>query len=215
VGPRRARAPRPAPVALPPRFLGAWERVELEVDGGAVADPGRLVWLEAGSGSVDVRIGQGPDCPAGSAGTTSWDGSSLAWALDVDSRSGDGLYASVERGRITFAGDDLVEEGTGTDGSPAPYRARWRRLPGVGGRWAPNLVAETARGLAVRIGMHTAVVVDRGPAAGGVVAAYCRWDGLVWRAELTLGADPGDLPLLEPGAVLPDGWRWRPAPFLP
>jgi hypothetical protein len=76
-------------------------------------------------------------------------------------------------------------------------------------------VAETAGGLAVRIGMHTAVVVDRGSAGGGVVGVYCRWDGLVWRAALTLGADPSDLRMLEPGAVLPPAWRWRPTPVLP
>ena len=91
-------------------------------------------------------------------------------------------------------------------------RRKARRLRGVGGPWAPHLVAATAKGLAVRIGMHAAVVVDRGTADGGVTGAYCRWDGLVWRAELTVGADPGDLPMLEPGAILPAGWSWRPAP---
>jgi hypothetical protein len=208
---RRWRAPRPPVEALPARFLGVWERTELSLDGRPVAEPGRAVWLETGSGYVDVRIGDGPDCPAAGGGTTTWDGTSLLWSLDVDSRAGDGLYSSVERGRVTFDGDDLVEEGTGTDGSPAPYRARWRRQPGVGGRWAPNLAAATGHGVAVRIGMHAAVVVDRGPAAGGVAAAYCRWDGLVWRSDLTLGDDPWDLPMLEPGAVLPTGWHWRPA----
>jgi hypothetical protein len=208
------RAPRSAAGALPSRFLGVWERTELVVDGAPV-DPGRAVWLEAGSAHVDVRTGHGPDCPSGSGGTTSWDGKSLAWSLDVDSRADGGPYRSIERGRIAFDGDDLLEEGTGRDGSPAPYRARWRRQPGVGGRWAPNLVAETAGGLAVRIGMHTAVVLDRGPAAGGVAATYCRWDGMVWRTELTIRDDPWGLPLLEPGALLPAAWHWRPTPTLP
>lgn len=196
-----------------------WERVELEVDGARVADPGHAVWLEAGSGYIGVRTGGGPDCPAGAAGTTSWDGTDLVWSLDIDSHAAEGLYSAVERGRVAFDGDDLVEEGSGADGSPATYRARWRRLPGVGGPWAPNLVAETDRGLAVRIGMHAAVVADRGggPAGGGVVAVYCRWDGLVWRSMRTVGdlaGDPGGLPMLEPGASLPDGWRWRATPVL-
>lgn len=176
-----------------------------------MADHGRAVWLEAGGGYAGLRTGNGPDCPAATAGSTSWDGTSLRWSLDVDSHAAEGLYSAVERGQVSFDGDDLVEEGTGSDGSPAPYRARWRRLPGVGGPWAPHLVAETDGGLAVRIGMHAAVVVDGGSDGGGVVAVYCRWDGLVWRALLTVGADadPGRLPMLEPGAILPAGWRWR------
>jgi hypothetical protein len=200
---------------LPPAFLGVWQRVGLSVDGQVVVDPGRAVWLETGSGFVDVRVGGGPDCPAASGGTTSWDGASLLWSLDVDSRADQGLYRAIERGRVAFDGGDLVEEGSASDGSPAPYLARWRRLPGVGGPWAPNLAAATAHGIAVRIGMHAAVVVDREAAGGGLAAAYCRWDGFVWRAELTLGADPCDLPMLEPGAVLPTGWAWRPAVALP
>jgi hypothetical protein len=201
-------------VALPPRFLGTWERVELEVDGEAVADPGRAVWLEAGSGYVDVRTGRAPDCPAGSAGTTSWDGASLAWGHDVDSRSGDGLYASVERGRITFAGDDLVEEGTGADGSPAPVPrplaapARRRRAVGTqpGGRDRPG--PRRADRDARRRGGRPR---DGGRWRGGRLLPLGR-PGVAGRAD---PGHPGDLPLLEPGAVLPDGWRWRPAPFLP
>jgi hypothetical protein len=208
---RRRRAPRPATGGLPAAFLGVWERSELSVDGRPVADPGRAVWLETGSGFVDLRTGEGPDCPAAGGGTTTLDGATLVWSLDADSRAEQGLYRAVERGQVGFDGTDLVEEGSGTDGSPAAYRARWRRLPGVGGPWAPNLAAVTARGVAVRIGMHAAAVVDRGPAGGGIAAAYCRWDGFVWRAALTFGDDPDDLPMLEPGAVLPAGWTWRPA----
>jgi hypothetical protein len=190
-------------VSLPARFVGAWERTELAVDGAVVGDAGRVVWVEAGVAYVDVR---GPGGFAGATtfgGVASWDEPFLTWAHDVDA---DAESGGVDRGRISFVDGDLVEEGE-VDGDPVVrYREVWTPLPvGVG----PVLVARTDGGIAVRVGAHASVVADARVTGGAVAARYLRDDGSAWSVELEHGA-PSDLHAL-PGPLvagrdLPPGW---------
>jgi hypothetical protein len=213
---RASRSLRPS-IDLPSRFIGVWERVELLVVGLPVTSPGRAVWLEAGSACINLRIAGEPG-PGGSdetayAGTTRWDGQALVRSHEIDRHQ---VGQWVDRVQITLEGDDMIADGS-LRGGDTLCRERWRPMTGVGGPWSPSLVAEAKGGLALRIGQHAAVIVDRGPRLGGVVAAYHVWDGLVWRTGLTVG-DPVSvaslLPPLEPGAALGDGWRWRQATTL-
>src|SRR5260221_12397397 len=61
-------------ILLPARFVGAWERGDLEVDGSPVSDAGRAVWIEAGAAYVDVRGTGGFAGRPGFAGPTAWGG---------------------------------------------------------------------------------------------------------------------------------------------
>jgi hypothetical protein len=189
---------------LPARFFGAWARDELVVDDDLVADAGRAVWVQAGCFFVDVR---GPGGFAGDtcfAGSTKWVEPYLEWEHAVDLERG---HEGSDRGRITFDGDDLIEEGGFIAGEHRPYRERWRRLPGPA---APLLAAVAKGAVAVRIGAHAAVVVDDRAQEGGFSARYLRNGSAGWVAELTIECGPAVIVPrpLEPGIALPPGWRW-------
>ncbi|MBV9665664.1 MAG: hypothetical protein JOZ37_16985 [Actinobacteria bacterium] len=193
---------------LPARFLGAWERFGLTVDGDPVTDAGRAVWVEAGAAYVDVRGAGGFASDTCFAGTTSWNAPCLTWRHEIDAHPGEG---GVDVGHITFDGDDLIEQGDFIAGKQVPYRERWRRL---GGPLGPVLAADTAdgAGLSVRVGNHAATVVDRTPAGGTLSARYQMWTGRRWVTEVAVGDgdDVGVLPgPLDSDAPLPPSWRWR------
>ena len=193
---------------LPARFLGAWERHELTVDGTPVGDAGRAVWVEAGAAYVDVRGAGGFASNTCFAGTTSWDDPCLTWQHEIDAHPGE---EGADVGRITFDGADLVEQGDFIAGTQAPYRERWRRLAGPLG---PVLAAECAdgTGLAVRVGHHAAAVVDRRASGGALSAHYLVWAGRRWITELVVGSsdDARALPApLDEETPLLSGWRWR------
>lgn len=190
--------------ALPARFLGAWERRELVLGGAPEAGAGRAIWIEAGVAFVDVR---GPGTQASDtsfAGTTSWDAPRLTWMHEIDRVLSD---QGADVGRVTFDGDDLIEEGDSIAGWHIPYRERWSRLPGG---IQPACAASGPGGLAVRVGPHEAAVVDGRAEGGAFAAVYRRFDGARWTTELAIGESTDDLPRpLEPHAVLPAGWSWR------
>jgi hypothetical protein len=191
-------------VNLPDSFLGAWERTGVLVDGEPVAEPGRVVWVEAGRAYVDIR---GPGLFASDttfAGVTRWLEPHLMWTHTID--AGDDAGADV--GHISYDGDDLLEAGEYTDGRVISYVERWSPLPASSG---PILAAMTRGGIAVRAGDHASVVVDRRPSDGGIAARYDRWEGSAWHPEIEFGAaaDLEQLPdPLSPHAALPDGWIW-------
>jgi hypothetical protein len=198
--------PTDAP-ALPARFVGAWERVELVIDG-EVVDCGRAVWIETGIGFVDVRGPGGPASDTCFAGRTAWCDPYLTWTHDLDATdvtSGD----TTDIGRITVVDGELLEEGA-FPGEPAVrYAERWRRLDGGTSTIA---VAVTANGLAVRVGDHAAAMRDARGLGGSVAARYDRWDGGVWCTELVYGDErEGDAlpPPLDPTWPPPPGWSWR------
>jgi hypothetical protein len=194
----------PAP---PSRFVGAWERIELAIDGDLIA-AGRAVWLEAGSGFVDVRGPGGPASDTCFAGRTAWCDPYLTWAHEVDATESTG-GDTTDIGRITVIGGDLLEEGALPGEPSVRYAERWRRMGGPAG---PIAVAATEHGLAVRVGDHAAVVLDARAIGGPIAARYDRWDGQVWRTEITHG-DPrasDALPSpLDPAWPAPPGWWWR------
>jgi hypothetical protein len=191
-------------MSLPERFVGAWERTGVIVDGAPVLDAGRVVWVEAGSAYVDVR---GPGAFASNttfAGVTTWDEPYLTWAHTIDA----GLDAAIDVGLISYDGDDMIEEGEYEDGRVIRYAERWTPLPAGSG---PVLAAVTDGGIAVRVGDHASVVVDGRATGGGVAARYDRWDGRAWRHEIEFG-NASDLVLLpdplEPETEPPEGWSW-------
>lgn len=189
---------------LPERFVGAWERAELTIDGEPVDDAGRVVWVQSGSAFVDVRGPGGFASDTSFAGDTAWDPPHLTWAHAVDR---DPKSDGVDCGHITFDGVDLIEEGGFIAGQARTYQERWQPLPGALGGIV--LAAITAGGVAVRVGDHEAVAVDRRSAGGGFAARYSHWSGARWDLELCIEDGAGvELPEpLEPGVLLPDGWE--------
>jgi hypothetical protein len=192
-------------MSLPEQFIGAWNRSEAIVDGDVVTDAGRTVWIEAGPVYVDVRGPGGFASDTTFAGTTSWVEPHLTWshAIDADLES-DG----VDVGAISYDGEDMIEEGEYIDGRTITYSERWERLSGGDG---PVLAAITDSGIAVRVGDHASVVVDRRSRGGAIAARYARWDGTGWQSEIEFG-DPAalaqlPLPLLADSPP-PLGWSW-------
>ena len=189
-------------MTVPRRFVGAWERQRLEIDGEAVHAIARALWIEAGGTYVDVRA------PGTVASGTSF-GDSSAWrspvftwrhGLDLHPRPG-----SVDRGHLAFHGDLLVERGTGIDGNPAEYEEHWRRLPAATDIRA---IAEHEHGLAVRVGDHAGVIVGERAHRPAWARAWTLTDGR-WHAMMSLGS-PDALP--QPRAAgwrLPRGWHAR------
>jgi hypothetical protein len=189
-------------VTLPARFIGAWERTGVVVDGAPVPDAGRVVWVEAGTAYVDVRGPGAFACDTTFAGLTTWDEPHLTWAHTIDAA----LDSGADVGLISYDGEDLIEDGEYEDGRVIRYSERWTRLPAGGG---PVLAATTHGGIAVRVGDHASVVVDRRSTGGGIAARYERWDGFAWHPEIEFGdaVDTAGLPgPLAPGAEPPEGW---------
>ena len=174
-------------MALPERFIGAWERRELHVDGEPVTDAGRVVWLQTGESFVDVRGPGGFASDTAFGGTTTWDEPHLMWSHPFDRYDeGDG----VDRGHIAFDGEDLIETGGFIAGAVREYRERWCLL----GSGEPVVVAPFDCGLAVRVGPHAAAIVDRRSSGGGFAARYQRLVDGVWRTEIEI--DDGALAAL-------------------
>jgi hypothetical protein len=195
----------PGATPLPLRFFGAWERRELIVDGVAVANAGLAVWVQAGDWFVDVRGHGGFASDTCFAGTTTWEAPFLTWAHPIDRHpGGDG----VDRGHITFDGENLIEEGDFIAGASRAYRERW--CPAVGAR-APLFAATSADGIAVRAGDHAAVVVDRRADCGGFAAEYSRLRAGEWEIVIAI-SDGGGAPIIAPlggDHELPDDWRYH------
>ncbi len=190
-------------MTLPARFIGAWFRSELIVDG-EVVENGPTMWLEAGTAFVDVRGPGGFASDITFAGTTAWSEPHLTWTHEIASEEmGDDV------GLITPDGDDLIESGEFTTDRVITFAERWSPWPGTDG---PVAVAETDGGLAVRVGDHASTILDRRANGGGVAGRYQRRDGTVWVTEITHGseADLAALPApLDPTGPPPPGWTWR------
>jgi hypothetical protein len=194
----------PVMTGLPSRFVGAWERSELTVDGVAPADMGRAVWVQSEALYVDVRGPGGFASDTSFAGSTKWEAPYLEWSHAIDRATS---HDGTDRGHITFDDDDLIEQGDFIAGEPHAYRERWRRLAGAR---EPTLAATGPGGIAVRVGDHAAAVVDRRAAGGGFAAHYLRRHDASWQTELYFETGAGvSLPdPLSRAAPLPEQWKW-------
>jgi hypothetical protein len=189
----------------PATLWGAWERGELTCDGRLHAGLGRAVWLQAGRWYVDVRGPGGFASDTCFAGSTKWEAPYLTWAHDIDRMDESG---GMDRGHMTFEGDDLIEQGEFIAGMARSYRERWCRLPGPA---APLLAARAHRGLALRVGDHAAAVVDDRESTGAFTARYWRRSGPEWELELSID-DGGRACVpepLDPNLALANGWRFE------
>ena len=166
-------------MTVPPRFVGAWERRELVVDGEPVADAGRVVWVQADESFVDVRGPGGFASDTAFGGTTTWDEPYLTWSHPFDRAAG---AEGVDRGHISFDGDDLIETGAFIAGAQRSYRERWCFLGGG----EPVLTSPFDGGLAVRVGPHAAAIVDRRATGGGFAARYQRLVDDRWHTEIEI-----------------------------
>ena len=182
-------------MTVPRRFVGAWQREHLEIDGSAVARIGRAVWIEAGGMYVDVR---GPGRVASETsfgGRSTWRSPRFTWHHDIDLGPG---AAGLDRGELTLDGDRIVERGVGLTADGVPYVEHWRRLPN---RTAVTAVARHEHGLAVRVGDYAAAVCTETQSA-----RLWRCAEESWSEWIALGS-PGTLPQpSDTGLWLPRGW---------
>jgi hypothetical protein len=186
-------------MTVPRRFIGAWAREHLEVDGRVVTGTGPAVWVEAGGTYVDVR---GPGTIASDTsfgGRSTWRSPMFTWHHDVDLHP---VPASLDRGELVVEGDRIVETGVGLTGDGASYEEHWHRLPTNSG--VVIAVAHHAHGRAVRVGDFAAVVCAE-PAS----ARLWRRTDDSWSEWIALGASTA-LPIpLDTAWQLPRGWQLR------
>ena len=185
-------------MTVPARFVGAWQRQCLEVDGHAVAGIGPAVWIEAGGTYVDVRALGTLASNTGFGGRSTWRAPRFTWHHDVDL---DPQPGAVDRATLVPDHDDLIEHGFGLTGAGVPYVEHWHRLPTT---TRVTSVVVHDRGLAVRVGDHAGAVLTTPRRA-------CCWTrtGDRWRAVISLGGraelpDPRD-----DDWWLPRGWQPR------
>ena len=189
-------------MSVPRRFVGAWEREGLEIDGAAVTGAGRALWLEAGGLYVDVRAPGTVASGTSFGGRSTWRTPRFTWHHDhdLDPRPG-----HVDRGELTFEGDRIVERGVGIDGGTGTYEERWQRVSPAG--LAPAL-ARHADGLGVRVGDYAGLVLA-GAADASIGARLWQCVRGRWVEVVSLGAR---LAIPEPegsGWRLTKGWSAR------
>lgn len=186
-------------MSVPQRFVGAWEREHLEIDGREALGIGRALWIESGGTYVDVRAPGTIASGTSFGGRSAWRPPHLTWHHDLDAHP---VPGAVDRGELTLADDRIIERGTGIDGGTAAYEERWRRLPtttlGV-------TIATHEHGIAVRVGDYAGLLLalpDHSPSARAWRLSGGRW------LDLISFGPPADHP--EPDA---SGWRvttgWR------
>jgi hypothetical protein len=187
---------------MPDRFVGAWEREQLEIAGQRVGGIGRAVWIESGGTYVDVRAPGTVGSDTGFGGRSVWCAPNFTWHHDLDLHPRPG---TVDRGELTVVDDRIIERGVGLDGSPQRYVEHWRRLANTHDTIA---IATHSDGLAVRVGDHAGLILavhgDRSGCARVWHYAHGRW-----RETITVGS-PQRVPHPDgSGWRLPDGWTAR------
>jgi hypothetical protein len=180
-------------MSVPRRFVGAWERERLDIDGARVSGIGRAVWIQSGAAYVDVRAPGTAASGTSFGGRGSWRAPVLTWHHDFDLHPREG---SVDRGELTVLGDRIIERGVGLDGGTATYAEEWRRRPTT---QAEVAIARHDTGLAVLVGDHAAWVFAPADDAGS--ARAWEYTNDKWIATITIGSFRG---LPEPGD---SGWQ--------
>ncbi|MCJ1882551.1 hypothetical protein [Pseudomonas nitroreducens] len=120
--------------AVPPTYLGVWQRTLLTTTGGTHDTRTRVYWLQTGRLFADLRIPlPAPQSPgelsaqAGFAGITEITGDICQWHRAIDFQPPNG---GEDIGRMHFVNSEKVLE-DGLDGS---YHEVWERLPESIGR---------------------------------------------------------------------------------
>jgi len=199
-------------VTLAPRFVGAWQRRSIAIDGGAHHGAGRVLWLQAGDAFADLRI---PNDPSGThdafAGITTYDAPSLVWHHTLD---WNGTFAGYDCGVVEGDDDELIERGEfERDGCRHAYEEIWHRVD----RGALGVVLTATHGMVVRVGCHCLALRDRRRAGGQFDVRHAQIEDNAWRDVVVLGdgAELPRLPVVPPekwtadSAVVIDGTRWR------
>jgi hypothetical protein len=185
-------------MTVPRRFVGAWRRERLEVDGRGIARTGSAVWVEAGGTYVDVRGPGGLASNTSFGGRSTWRSPLFTWHHDIDLAP---ESTKLDRGELTIDGDRIVERGVGLTGDGVPYVEYWRRLP-IGDD--VKAIARHAQGLAVRVGDYAAALSADPPSACCWQRSEC--DRGTWSVRIALGPECA-LPLpVRDGWNLPRGW---------
>lgn len=103
----------------------------------------------------------------------------LTWTHELDIAP-----STVDRGEMSWEGEDLIERGTapfpGTAG-PVPYVERWRRLADD----RPVRAFRSAHGIRVDAGRHSLALVQEGVA---LAATYRLHGPIGWRVERSVVA---------------------------
>jgi len=183
-------------MTVPRRFIGAWERERLELDGRRVRGIGRAVWLETGGTYADVRAPGAIASNTAFGGRSAWRAPRFTWHHDVDLDPRP--PRAIDRGELVYEGDRIVERGSGLAGG-ASYEEHWRRLPTATSTIA---IAAHRHGVAVRVGDHAAALMS----APRCARLWQFVDGR-WCITVSLGAR-SLLPTPDKRAWrLPSGWR--------
>jgi hypothetical protein len=177
-------------MTVPRRFVGAWQRERLEVDGRVVAGTGHALWVEAGGVYVDVR---GPGALASNTsfgGRSTWRSPRFTWHHDVDLGP---VASGLDSAELALAGDRIIETGVALTAPGVPYVEHWHRLPNHS---TVTAVARHEHGLAVRVGDYAAAVCAETRSA-------CLW-------QCAKGSWPEWIALGSPGALpFPNDTGWR------
>ncbi|MDP9333924.1 MAG: hypothetical protein M3Q30_11555 [Actinomycetota bacterium] len=199
-------------MTLAPRFIGAWQRRSIAIDGGNHHGPASVLWLQAGDAFADLRI---PEDPSGEveafAGIATYEAPALTRHHTLD---WNGCFAGYDCGAIEGNDEGLIKRGEFERGGRRhAYEEIWQRVD----RGDAGLVLTTMHAMVVRVGRHCLALRDRRRAGGKfdvrrVQIAGTQWDDVVSHGD---GAELPRPPVVMPidwtagSAVAIDGAEWR------
>lgn len=137
------------------RFVGAWRRRSIAIDGGPPEEPSRAVWLQARDAFADLRLPIRPDGVVDAfAGVTTYDAPALTWHHSLDLH---GTFADFDCGVVDCRNDEMIERGSFEhDGRRLCYEEVWNRVD----RGAVGLVLTAPDAIVVRVGDHAIAMRD-------------------------------------------------------
>ena len=201
-------------MTIAPRFIGAWQRRSIAIDGGAHQASARVLWLQAGDAFADLRIPEEPSIEPeldAFAGVTTYDAPALTWHHTLD---WNGCFAGHDCGVVEGDDKELIERGEfERAGVRHAYEEVWQRVdPGGAG-----VVLTATHAMVVRVGCHCLAMRDRRRAGGQFDVRHAQIAGVEWDDVVSLGdgAELPRLPVVTPidwsagSSVAIDGVQWR------